>query len=209
MNRRTPNNPKNPAVPVVTDYIGLDAVIEALRAKLDTDLAWIDKAFHKVFTAVRRSDNPTGTDIIKYPVVWQGQNVDMLNVIMNDNLNAFLYFLTEGEKTVIDDYSAGGQNRFEKRVYLIIWANLDGVDRTKNYPYTEDLLSEVVESIAYTALPDGSGVELINVTESDSNPEDIFEPFTLNFEQSQYFRFPRYGFRIGLDVSYRDKCQAP
>lgn len=206
MDRRTINNPKNPAAPAVSTYIGIDAVIEAMRLQLDTDLEWIDKAWHKAFKSYRASDRPsmTGTEI--YPRIWQGHKVDMLDVIMNDNLSGFLYFYTEGNETPAEDWQPAIQNIWQKRVNLIVWVNLDRADTTKQYSYTEDLKQEIRNSLGMMTMPEGSSFTLVDIIESDGDPENIFSPFTIDLVKSQYFSFPRYGFRFSLDVTYTDEC---
>lgn len=207
MNRKTQNNPKNTTTPAVIEYIGIDAVIEAIRLHLDTNITWLDKVYHKAFKSYRSSELPglTGQEI--YPAIWQGHNVDLHDTIMNDNLNGYAWFFTQGEQTPIDEFQAGSQNMFSKEMVMIVWVNLDRIDTTLQYPYTENLKQEILNELGGVIMPEGSSFELINVIESDGNPEDIFEPFTIDLIKSQYFSFPRYGYRFNFNVTYTEECQ--
>lgn len=198
MDRRTSSNIKKPSTPSVPEYIGLDAVIEAIRLEL-LNLLWIEKAYHKAFKYYKDDDTIS-------PMVWQGHKKDMVDVIMNDNLKSFCYFVTEGEQTTTEEWESIGGNIYNKQVNLILWVNLDRVDRSKEYSYTEDLKQEVINSLSEVSLPYGSYISLLNVIESDSSTSDIFSPFTIDLVKSQYFSFPRYGYKFKMNIAFTNEC---
>jgi hypothetical protein len=206
--RSTPNSVKNPATPSGT-YKGVDAVIESLRLTLASDLSWLQKSFHRAYRSVRRDESENAGILPErehvYYQVWQGANVDLLNVVMNDNLNAYSFFTVENPESPID-YLDDYNNKYQRNINLILWVDLSKVDNSRDIVFTENLKQEVIKVIEKAVLPQYGSTTIIDIFDSDASFTDIMGDVTVDYAESQLFNYPNHGYRFQIESTYQRDC---
>lgn len=199
----------NPSAPVITTPYGVDQVIKALQEDYAANLSWLEKSFGRAFIMSRKTDDQGDASLITrqdyiYPGLWQADGSDMYDGMANDNLDAYSFFVKEGNETPLD-YQQRQRNQWEVELSNIFWFDLQRVDSTKTYPFNEELLDEVkqrISSVRFTGL-DGASVEVLQVFDK---PQEVFQGFTIDMAETQHLYYPKGGFRILLRAVYTDFC---
>lgn len=204
-----PNNFVNPNTPTITTPLGVDAVIQALQISYSDNLTWLEKSFGRAYIRSRKTDNERDSGLLTrsdytFPEVWQGDGIDPMNALANDNLNSYSFFLKTGDEEPIN-YEQYTRNRYVVEIANIFWMDLKLVDPDSTYPNTEQYLQEVKKLITNTRLDGlkGLSVEIINVEE---DPNDVFRPFTLDLAETQHLAYPKFGFRINMNAYFSLSC---
>ena len=207
--RSSPQPFKNPNTPTITTPVGVDKVIQDLQVSYSNNLSWLEKSFGRAYIMSRKTDNKGDSDLLTrqdyiYPGLWQGNNLDMLDGLANDNLNAYSFFLKEGNETPTDYYQ-NQRNKWTVDISNIFWLNLKRIDSTKTYPFAEELLEEVKQVISTTRFSgmSGASIEIVDIFEK---PSEIFQGFTLDLAETQHLGYPYHGFRILMQASYVGIC---
>lgn len=209
MKPKVNNNFINPTAPTIASPVGVDSVIQALQVEYDDKLTWLEKSFGRAYIAMRKTDNQDDASLltrqdILFPSLWQGEGLDPINGLANDNLNAYSFFLKTGEETPIN-YNQRLKNRWTCDISNMFWFNLERIDPNKTYPFTEELINEVKSVIANTLFTGlkYSGVEVLSVKDK---PQDIFNEFTIDLAETQHLMYPHAGFRIELRAYFNEDC---
>lgn len=207
MSRQTPNTFKNPIVTTITNPVGIDRVIQSIQLAYTTNLTWLESSFGRAFVMQNKTESARLESVLsrsdtKFPVVWQGDNIDRLNVLANDNLDSYSFFFKDGSETAIE-WEQFNQNKWECEISNIFWLDLKRVDSSKTYLYSEELLEDIKRVIRNTVFSDGDSVEILSITEE---PSEIFQEFTLDLSETQHLTYPKHGFRIKLKAIYTEGC---
>lgn len=184
----------NPAIVPIPYAVGSDAVIETLRIKMG-GLAWIEKVFGRAIVQHTAGDN--GTDVT-YPEVW-GVNGEPGNVMMNDNLRAYCFFVGRDPETAAPYDPLQGQIYMRRPISMILWANLTKIDSTKKYRYSDFLKLQL-----FAILGEVAAFTFQNVYESHSR---VFEGFTLTDTFKPYLKPPYWAIRVDGIISYPTLCE--
>lgn len=207
--RSTPQPFKNPNAPTITTPVGVDKVIQSLQVNYSSELSWLEKSFGRAFIMSRKTDDQGDANLLTrqdyiYPGLWQGDSLDMIDGLANDNLNAYSFFLKEGNEQPLY-YEQFQRNRWQVDISNIFWFDLKRVDSTKTYPYQEELLREVKKVIANTRFTglDGVSVEIVDIFEK---PREIFQEFSIDLAETQHLGYPKAGFRILMRSIYTGVC---
>lgn len=206
---RKPNTFINPNTPTISNPVGVDSVIQTLQVEYSNQLSWLEKSFGRAYMAHKKTDDMDNASLLTrqnevYPSLWQGEDLDPINGLANDNLNAYSFFLKSGEETPIN-YQTRIRNRWTCDISNIFWLNLERVDSSKTYPFTEELIQEVKNVISNTLFTglQHTGVEITSIKTKD---EEIFQEFTLDLAETQHLVYPYDGFRIEMTAYFSDSC---
>jgi hypothetical protein len=191
------NSFKNPLTPLIADPKGIDKPIQDIQQALAA-LGWLEKSFGRTWQAYEKID---GKEVI-YPETWQGEKMDLLNVMPNDNLKA-QSFITINEPSEILNFRPGQYSRFRTMINVIVWFNLDQIFETVDYRHTELLKSTMMTALS-TMLFDGNGA--IKVSRIWEQAENVFKGFTIDRVKRQELVHPYGGFRFECELTYLEDC---
>lgn len=201
MRSRTPNSIINSNVPLITDPKGLDALVQTIQIGISQRIDWLDKVYGQAETGGQKRG---GNDFI-YPKVWQGKGKDMLNVLPNDTLNAYGFFVVRDPESV-DGYDQTVDNWYEAECDFIAWFNLDELPQrdTFDHMYRENLIIDLQNAIQATILPYYGNIAIDRIYRK---PEEIFQGFTIDWVENQRLQEPNMGVRINMTIRYlNDEC---
>lgn len=185
-----------PPVPVPPNPVFIDAAIAEIQAKLGT-LSWLTHSFGRSYAKVEMS---SGEERIA-PFVYKSQ-AEYLPVEFNDNLQAQSFFEV-GNQTPIN-YEPNQKNFYEVPIGVIFWANLKKIDSVKgdSYYFAEQL-KEDVRLLLTNMLPKVSQFEIEEIIEDQ---DEIFDEYTFEQKQKQYFSYPYVAFKFELLLTLQDDC---
>lgn len=187
--------------------VGIDSVITTLQKAFTAKLPWLTKSFGKAermynrtgsANAIRETD--TSLDYF-FPAVWVGQFKDPINMLADDNYDAYTFSFPVDSATPID-FEQNGQNRYNRGLAVIFWFNLPKIDSAKTYDFTEDLIIEIEKVIRSTPFLYNNGVEIESITDV---PQDIFAEFSPELVENQRLIYPFRGCRFNLTTFYQSE----
>lgn len=189
------NTLKNPNTPLISNPVGLDKAIQEIQVVVAT-LPWLEKSFGRARIQPRK-----GIDgkIVREPMVYQGSK-EYYPVLPNDALKSYSFFKAKGVREFEDvgDYNF---TIYEKTIVeLTFWVNLEAIDNTKNYYFTDDLIEEVKALLMVQP-----GAIIVSVVDEDAR--EIFKGYTLKEEQRDLLMYPYGAFKIELELRYEMSCQ--
>ena len=207
--RQVQNNTKNPDITLLANPVGVDRVIQTLQVELSS-LSWLEKSFGRSFVQMEKNpqqDRIISNDNIFFPAVYQGvdsNNVvkDFENLLVNDNLDSYCFFRTNGAEEP-EDYTSHVRNRFTIEISLIFWFNLYRVDSTKKYPFQEELNQEIQEKIRDCVFTANDRVEVLRI---HHNPREIFSEYSIDIVEEQNLVYPNWGYRYDMRAYYNGAC---
>jgi hypothetical protein len=201
MKRKDPNSIINPNAPLITNPVGLDAVVQSIQIELMQRLGWLDICFGAAETAGKKVN---GRDVV-YPQVWQGKDKDLLNVLANDTLNSYAFFVVQDPES-IEDYEQNISNFYSAETDLIFWFDLESLNVADLYEhnYRENLATEIQSVLSNITLPYNASLEINQIYRK---PQEIFTGFDIEWIDNHRLQYPNVGLRINLNLTYlNDDC---
>jgi hypothetical protein len=196
------NSFKNPLVPLISNPVNIDRPIQELQSAIAA-LGWLEKAFGRAYESRKYSaDQLKRVEV--YPEVWQGPNMDLLNVLPNDNLKSQSFFKVEEPQTVLEYSSIGGYSLMQATVSIIFWFNLKEIDRDIDYRYIELLKGSAQRAITTATFSDPS--DAISITRIWDTVDNVFRGYTLDPTKTQELIHPNGGFRFECLLTYQEDC---
>jgi hypothetical protein len=159
-----------------------------------TSLTWLEKSFGRATVASRNTEN--GLYIYPAVLIPTYDNLDMLAL---DNWKSYSFFVARDNETRVSD--TGYDKAFERPINLILWANLQEVDSSRNDDFLEELKQDVLDKMVINR-ETGDKVLSIDVTNVYDEPANVFEGFTVELAESQLLYYPYRGLRIEMNVTY-------
>jgi hypothetical protein len=157
---------------ITTKNLG-DDKIEQIRKKL-TALSYISESYPAV-KVMQRQDAST------YPGVYiQKGGQKILDLTPNTKLKSFVFF----EKT---SYNLNDDNEFN--LSLIFWGQLDKINSSKEYDFTDEILNEITNIL-----------KLCGAFNIISTFEDVFSRYNLHNSEKQMFMYPHTAFKIDFTI---------
>lgn len=189
-------NLKNPNVPTLTNPVGIDLAISQIQGLLASDLNWLEKSFGRAWNMPSQSGGVKTFE----PKVYQG-NSEYYPVLANDALKSYSFWRVNGARN-INDYSPlnnHGEFMLTDPVDLIVWFNMNRIDKTKNYIFKEELLKEVLG-----VLDGNPNINVLRIW--DDRADDVFRGYTLNEHHRDLLMYPFGAFRIETNLRYSFQC---
>jgi hypothetical protein len=196
---------QNPDILLIASPIGLDKVIQNIQQALDTGLPWLDKSFGRAWEF--KEVDPATEKIIKVPKCYSG-NGEYVNVLPNDFLKSQSFISVRNEETW-PAYTRATDNSKSRELSVIFWFNLNQIDPSKDYIFTEVLKKDVEKILKVNPY-----VGAINKY-FDERVEDVFDGYISQSEsgrysvddtKTQYLMYPYSGFRFDVTVAYTEEC---
>ena len=180
---------------MIPDPQGIDFQIQRMQLYLQ-NLTWVDKIYGRA-TIQRQFETVRGSNRqreVKFPEVW-GKNREPENVMPNDNLKAYIFFIAHDPGNYID-YDPGIQQMpIERRVSVILWCNLSKLDSTNKYRYSENLKIQLLQVLNFFP-----GFIIEN---DEEEYENVLREFTLDGNARAYLKPPYYGLRVTGMLHYK------
>lgn len=183
-------NPRNPIQNPVVDPVGLDVNIEYLRNKLET-IPWLDRTFGRAFDMQFQE----GEKMVLLPQVYVG-NKEYFSMMPNDYLKSFSFFAPIDpleNNSSEDDLPFNKTYFWNQAVDLIVFFNYDLVDKTKGYPFVENLKEDVLKVLQMSR-----GVTIKNVYSNDI--KNVYKRWHLDLLSKELLYFPYGSMRIEMDI---------
>lgn len=208
------NSYKDPFTPLIDNPVNIDAPIQSLQQAFAAGLPWLSKSFARAYLAARYKTGPSGNKVpVYYPQVWQGMDengnaLDLLEVMPNDNLEAQSFFKVE-EPIECLKYLPNGHSLMSARVSIIFWFNMERIQdrldpaKTLNYSFNEVLKGSVQRVITNHVFDPGSDIKILRVWET---PKQVFAGYTIDDIRDQELIYPYGGFRFECQLVYQETC---
>jgi len=178
----------------VPDPVLLDEKIAEIQAVLKTaELSWNEYSFARAY---KQAKNVEGAKVY-YPAVYQGVDLDYLNVFPNDNLTSYSFVYVKQPQTL--DSQTSGFHDYSAELSVIVVFRLNKIGTSNAYRFTELLKYDVIRQLE--DIPD-----LIFGNVYDEI-EDCFADFTVSEIEYQYLSERFGGLRFDCSVDYSNNCQ--
>lgn len=181
-------NPLATQIPI----IGLDGTITSLQTAMGA-LTWLSKCFHRAYRHTELNTGNNRAQII--PKTWQAGN-EWINVLPNDNQPAQAFFWPLNAEEVVNDYDIHVEPLMEADICLIVWVNTSKLAGHTTGPSLANQKADVLAILNASDLV----VRIDGIVDRSAN--EIFEPFTINDDRTQYTMLPYQGFRINFRVKF-------
>jgi hypothetical protein len=185
----------NPIIELNPSPVALDLAIQSIQQKL-SGLGFFEKVFgraiaqQKVNTKQEQGSNAPRIQII--PEVYN--NREPLDLMINDNLAAYCFFYCKDPLKFEDFEHHALSQPVSVPVSIICWMNLEKIDSSKNYNFGEELRLQIVQKLAQC--PE------LKLTESFTEFDQVFKPFTITETFRQYLKPPYYGARFNGNLYF-------
>jgi hypothetical protein len=187
-------NEKNPPVINTNPLFGVDAELQSLAVQLST-IPWLEKSWSRAkMLNAKKVDGKINNE----PMIYISEK-EYYSTLPNDSFKAFSFWGVVSPQTGQDAINAVvSEQSFEARVYQIVWCDLQKIDRTKDFIFTQELITDVL-----IVLNRNSVFTLERVI--DERVEDIYKGFTLQPEHRDLLMYPYQAFRIEGRLNYSIK----
>jgi hypothetical protein len=169
----------NPDILLITNPIGLDAVVQSIQQDIYLGLPWLQKSFGRAWEF--KEIDTTGK-VVKYPKCYIGEK-EYLNVLPNDHLKAQSFIACKSEETW-PAFTDASMNSKERTLSIIFWFNLFEINPDRDMIFTEELKYEVEK-----VLKQNQWTKNI-IAYYDERTDDIFSGYTIDDEKTQYLMYP-------------------
>ena len=179
----------NPIPYKITNPNGLDKTIQGLQTSLES-ISYLTsfgraRLFHQ--------------DGQRLPKVYTG-NQEYFEVLLNDSISGHSFFYVTGPHDPVEAGSNQLSYIFEVPTALFVIVNLQKVDETKDFTFTQDIQNDIMNVI--TRDPNVVAIRSI----LDNNPNEIFAEFTVDPEKRHLLMYPKAALRINLLLRYEQIC---
>lgn len=189
----------SPAAPVEqtrpADIRAFDQVIEALRARLEARIPWLERSYGRAYQQLEvREGNKR-----LIPKLYSG-DTEYFSALPNDRLRAFSFFVGRDPATPLEGPQPFAKSFFyNKSADLIIYFNYQAIDPSRDYPFAEELIEQVIAVIdQYPA-----AWILSYFTEEI---RAIYSGFDLRDTEERFLYYPYGALRLNLNFRYTLRC---
>jgi hypothetical protein len=195
---------ENPNILTIDTPVGLDAVIESIRADLSS-IPWLQKSFGRAWEFTEKQASGS---VVRIPKVYQGE-AEYLNVLPNDHMVAQSFIMADGAESWSEYERTSMRNAKTRALKIIFWLNLHEIDSNSDYIFTEVLKKDVEKVLK--ANPWITSIDQY----VDEKAEDVFQGYinsgagtlsTADDNVNQVLMYPYSGFRFNVTVGYYEDC---
>lgn len=170
---------KNPIEHTIASPTLLDKEIANIQSKLST-LPWLEKSFGRAFKRTRLSNGRK----VNYPAIFQAWKKDYYDAFPNDNIKSYSFI--HPDPSEITEYNTKGRHIIERNISVILFFNLEEIDNTFQYRFTEKLKEDVILVLGKLS---PNKLQINNITDEI---EEVFNDFTAD-EINPVFLKDKYG----------------
>jgi len=179
--------------PLIPNPTGIDVVIQSIQSDLGS-LAWLQYSFGKTYIKKEVRDNTVYT----IPSVWIGNN-EFQSVEPNDTVKAFS-FIENFETENIEDWEVRRYDHISRtNLSIVVFANLERIDNTRDYIYTEELKEDVLR-----ILSNNQYVE--NVFSINKGLDEAYVRWSIESIKPTYYAEKYSAFRIDISAIINSAC---
>jgi len=182
----------NPVPPPLSNPVLHAKAVQDLQTLFQTELAWIEN----VYPITRVGVTKVGTSNFNYPQVYSGTGSKYFDVRPNSALSSYGFFEVNSSFSVDKDQDIETYN-----LSFIVWYNLPRMDGSKGYDYSSELIGHVLKVIRESSL--NSAVGEITI---DTNPEDIFDKYSMEQSETQFLMYPYGAFKLTFDYTLYEQA---
>jgi hypothetical protein len=186
-----------PPIPIPPNPVFLDKAIEEIQVLLGT-LPWLTHSFGRSYIKLEMIDGSSR----RTPMVYKG-NSEYLPVEFNDNLQAQSFFEV-GSQQILGEYDQFDLNYYTVPTSVIFWANLKKIDSVKgdDYYFAEQLKKDVRDLLRNNTF----AYPQIEITSIDEDIDAIFNNYSFEQLNKQYFSYPYVAFKFNFDLQMYEEC---
>lgn len=170
---------------------GLDGAITALQTSI-ASLPWLAKSFHRAY--LHQEVGELNRLNLRLPKVWEGKN-EWLDVLPNDNVVSQSFFWPISDESIME-YEKPSDPTVECDIALIVWVNTKKLAGHISGPSLAVQKADVINLLKVHP----ATVNILSVT--DRSAEDIFDPFTIDDQNTHRTMLPYAGFRVEFTVKF-------
>ena len=172
---------------------GIDKVIEDICAELSS-VSWLSNIFRRAWLI---NDANGGTSSLT-PQVYL-QDMEYYKVLPNDNFTALSFVtVTSPERYVSDMSNKNYEAEKERDLSLIVWCNLQMINPSLDYIFTEILKEEIEIALS----------KIVNISSYvDEDYRQIFSGYDISEIDNKFFAYPYAAFRFNFTANYGGKLR--
>lgn len=174
-------------IPTIPEPQGADVIYNKIQVSLGL-INWLEYSFGKAF--IKKEIREGSVYVI--PKVWAGSN-EYEAMIPNDTVKAFSFIEGFETETITDYENRTFNHDSEINFSIVVFANLNRIDNTKSYIFTEELKKDVLEaltrvpSIEITSIENGMDAAYSSWSYESIEPSFYSEKYTaLKFNLTGY-----------------------
>ena len=185
---------------IVANPVGIQRIIKELQLSFIDNLDWLTVSFGEAF---RKYKVLEGGSTYVFPSVWTGEDQDDLELMGNDNHDAYTFSFPVGAASYDEEQLS--QRVITRNLEVIFWFNMDIVNPDASNEYTENLAIEISQVINKTSFNDGDAITMLEYT---TDPKEIYSEFSVSLAEDQRLMWPYRGVKFTLECVYSDTyCQ--
>lgn len=178
-----------PIAHVVADPVLVDKEIADIQSVMST-LSWLEFSFGRAFKQFKLTK---GTKV-SFPAIFQELGKDYYNAFPNDNIISHSFVFVDPE--VVTEWNTKRIHQIEHDISIIVFFNLEKIDNTLTYRFTEKLKEDVIFVLS-NLKPDR--LEVNNIIDG---VEESFNDFSISEIESEFLKL-RYGaFKFECTIHY-------
>jgi len=179
--------------PTIPNPTGIDVIIQKIQTELAT-LSWLEYSFGKAYIKKEERNNTVYT----IPKVWIGNN-EFQSVEPNDTVKAFS-FIENFETEFISGWETRRYDRISRTdLNIVVFANLERIDNTRDYIFTEELKEDVVKIL--TNVPEVESLNSIN-----KGLDEAYTRWSIESINPTYYAEKYAAFRIDISAIINSAC---
>jgi len=182
----------------ILDPKGIDKVIEDICLSL-SDVEWLSNIYRRAWLI----NNSVGANGLFTPMVYL-QQMEYYNVLPNDNFSALSFIaVTSPERPInqTDVNTVGWEAQKERDIALVVWCNLEKIDNSMGYPFTEVLKNELEPLLGKV-----EGLTINSYVDEDYR--QIFSGYDISETDNKFFAYPYAAFRFNCTAGYGGKYRS-
>lgn len=183
---------KNPIEHVITDPVLLDKEIKNIQTVLGT-LSWLEKSFGRAFKGTRLKNRRK----VNYPAIFQEWKKDYYDGFPNDNIKSYSFIFPDPSE--ITEHNIKGIHQIERDISIILFFDLEKIDNTFEYRFTEKLKEDVIIKLA--TLKPGK-LEINNITD---DVEEVFNDFSVDEIKPEFLQDKYGALKFDCTIFYKNE----
>lgn len=191
---------QNPNIPNKLEPVEIDAVIQDIQTKLDTNLDWLTHDYARAYRHIERKDGK----YLYFPEVYIGKKGNKYNYhrVTPDNDKKGMAFFVVGREEV--DFYQNEHNYLSYDLGIVFWVNLKKINDPllTTEIFTQHLIRDVREVITRRMTGAWYRLEIENVVQEF---QEIYREFSLE-ETENYLMAPFGGFRFNCKLMLQEDC---
>jgi len=179
--------------PIISNPVGIDFVIQEIQNGLST-ISWLEYSFGKAYEKKEVRDNV----VYDLPKVWIGNN-EFQSVEPNDTVKSFS-FIENFETEFISDWETRRYDHISTTsLSIVVFANLERIDNTRDYIFTEELKEDVLNVLRNVQYI--SSVDTIN-----KGLDQAYSRWSIETIKPVYYADKYSAFRIDVTAIINSAC---